>query len=263
MNTVPVIALLTDFGHKDTFTGVMKGVIASICRHALVIDLIHSIDSQDIRQAAFHLDRSFPFFPEGTVFACVVDPGVGTNRRAIAVDNGHHRFVAPDNGLLTPVLSRYPQASCFTITNTVCMLPSPSATFHGRDIFSPAAAYLASGTATEMLGRRIPAESCKRIVLYENHKDGSIWTGEIISVDHFGNLVTSFESDLTGNSSLWTVSAGTAERIPIVRTYGDVDAGKPLAYVGSSGMIEIAVRNGNASLLLRTGKNAPVRLERS
>ncbi|HWQ26234.1 MAG TPA: SAM-dependent chlorinase/fluorinase, partial [Chlorobaculum sp.] len=111
----PLIALLTDFGLEDAFVGVMKGVIASICREARVIDLTHSVTPQNVREGAFHLDRSHGFFPEETVFACIVDPGVGTSRRPIAVQAGPYRFVAPDNGLLTPVFDRYPDARCHAL----------------------------------------------------------------------------------------------------------------------------------------------------
>ncbi len=245
----PVIALMTDFGLEDPFVGVMKGLIATICREARVIDLTHAITAQNVRQAAFHLDRSIGYFPDETIFVCVVDPGVGTTRQAIGVEAGPYRFIAPDNGLLTPVFKRWPDAKCHELTNANYQLPNPSATFHGRDLFSPAAAHLAAGTPIETFGSAIDVAECKRIELWQNRpiEDGKGWTGEIIATDHFGNLITSFEAEMMLDSSDWKVKTGSSEPLPIVRTYGEVEQGKPLAYIGSSGMIEISIRNGNAS----------------
>ncbi|TNJ38663.1 SAM-dependent chlorinase/fluorinase [Chlorobaculum thiosulfatiphilum] len=244
----PVIALMTDFGLEDAFVGVMKGVIATICRSARVIDLTHAISAQNVRQAAFHLDRSIDYFPDETIFVCVVDPGVGTARRAIGVQAGPHRFVAPDNGLLTPIFERWPDARCHELTNATYQLPDKSATFHGRDLFSPAAAHLATGIPLEAFGPAINVAECSKIELWKNRhlEDGKGWQGEIIATDHFGNLITSFEAGMIADGGDWHVKVGNAEPLRIVRTYGEVEQSKPLAYIGSSGMIEIAIRNGNA-----------------
>lgn len=262
MSQPPLIALLTDFGTSDTYVGVMKGVIATICRDALVIDLTHDISAQNVREAAFHLDRSLPFFPEGTIFVCVVDPGVGTTRKPLCVEAGPFRFVAPDNGLLTPVFGRYPDLRCHILGNTAYHLPATSATFHGRDIFSPAAAHLATGIAIEYMGPAVAASTCVRIGMPRNIalENRAGWMGEVVSIDRFGNIITSFEASLLATGASYTVTAGSASDIPVFITYGDVEPGCPLAYIGSSGMLEVAVRNGQASRELHIERETPVYL---
>lgn len=264
MESTPIVVLMTDFGLKDAFVGVMKGVIASICRHAAVIDLTHEIGPQDVREAAFTLDRSVDYFPEGSIFTCIVDPGVGTARRPLAVEAGPWRFIAPDNGLLTAILDRHPAARCHAITSAKHRLPSCSATFHGRDIFSPAAAHLAAGLPIGELGPEVPVESCERIRLFSNLPidGGAGWQGEVLSIDHFGNLITSLEGSLVDGPEGWTAQAGDATAIPFVRTYGEVAEGMPLAYAGSSGMVEIAIRNGSARDRFELEPGSTVRLIR-
>lgn len=264
MHQPPLIALMTDFGLEDAFVGVMKGVIASICRSAHVIDITHAISAQNVRQAAFHLDRSIGYFPDETIFVCVVDPGVGTSRRAIAVEAGPYRFVAPDNGLLTPVFERWPDARCHELTDTKYQLANKSATFHGRDLFSPAAAHLAAGVPLEAFGHAIALNECARMKMFRNRplEDSMGWQGEIITTDHFGNLITTIEASMLTDGSNWQVTIRSAPPLPIVRTYGEVEPGQPLAYIGSSGMIEIAIRNGNASKELGVGEDATVAVQR-
>ena len=258
----PFIALMTDFGLEDAFVGVMKGVIATICREARVIDLTHAISPQNVRQAAFHLDRSVGYFPERTIFVCVVDPGVGTARRAIGVEAGPYRFIAPDNGLLTTIFERWADAKCHELTNATYQLANKSATFHGRDLFSPAAAHLAAGVPLESFGPAIEVAECARIELWRNTplEEGKGWQGEVISTDHFGNLITSFEAGMIADGSDWQVTVGNSAPLAIVRTYGEAAPGQPLAYTGSSGMLEIAIRNGNASKELSVGEGDAVEL---
>ncbi|NTW53637.1 MAG: SAM-dependent chlorinase/fluorinase [Chlorobaculum sp.] len=260
----PLIVLMTDFGLEDAFVGVMKGVIASIRRAARVIDLTHAISAQNVRQAAFHLERSVGYFPEETIFVCVVDPGVGTARRAIGVEAGPYRFIAPDNGLLTPIFERYPDARCHELTNVAYQLPNKSATFHGRDLFSPAAAHLAAGVPIEAFGPAIPLTECARMKMFRNRPldDGNGWQGEIIATDHFGNLITTLEGSMIADGVGWTVTVGNVPPLPILRTYGEVETAQPLAYIGSSGMIEIAIRNGNASKELGIGEGQRCELKR-
>ncbi|NTU53107.1 MAG: SAM-dependent chlorinase/fluorinase [Chlorobiaceae bacterium] len=258
----PLIVLMTDFGLQDTFVGVMKGVIATICREARVIDLTHAISPQNVRQAAFHLERSIGYFPDETIFVCVVDPGVGTTRRAIAVEAGPCRFIAPDNGLLTPVFERWPIARCHELTNTNYHLPDKSATFHGRDLFSPAAAHLASAVPLEAFGPVIPLAECAQIKLLRNRPlaDGKGWQGEVITTDHFGNLITTLEASLISDGGNWRVTVGSTAPLSILTTYGEAEPGQPLAYIGSSGTIEIAIRNGNASAELGVGEGGKVKI---
>jgi len=264
MHQPPVIALMTDFGLEDAFVGVMKGVITTICRTTRVIDLTHAISAQNVQQAAFHLDRSIDYFPDGTIFVCVVDPGVGTTRRAIGIEAGLYRFIAPDNGLLTPIFERWPDAKCHELADEKYQLANPSATFHGRDLFTPAAAHLAAGVPLEDFGPAIDVAECARIELWQNKPfdDGKGWTGKIIATDHFGNLITSFEALMISDGEDWMVKTGNSEPLPILRTYGEVEQGQPLAYIGSSGMIEIAIRNGNAKAELGIGEGGLVEIRR-
>lgn len=252
----PVIVLMTDFGLADTYIGQMKGVILSLAPSAQIIDLTHAISAQNIAQGAFLLGKSAPFFPQGAIFVAVVDPGVGTSRKAIAVQCGKQSFLAPDNGLLTALFQTGKVTQCVTITNERYMLPARSSTFHGRDIFSPAAAHLASGVALRELGSKMELAECTRIPLpgCESRDNGASWEGTIICTDHFGNLITSLDAEVLDRSKEWLIGAGN-HQLPICRTYGEVADQQPLAYTGSSGMIEIAIRNGNAAerLGLRNG----------
>ncbi len=247
----PVIVLMTDFGLSDTYVGQMKGVILSLAPSAQIIDLTHAITAQNIAQGAFLLGKSAPFFPEGTIFVAVVDPGVGTSRKAIAVKTACHTFLAPDNGLLTAIFQANEVTRCVAITSERYLLPARSSTFHGRDVFSPASAHLASGVALLELGSEIDPSTCTRIPLpgCNTPDNGATWEGTIICTDHFGNLVTSLDSKILDHSKQWMISTGKL-RLPVSNTYGDVADQQPLAYTGSSGMIEIAIRNGNAALEL-------------
>lgn len=256
--------LLTDFGLTDTFVGQMKGVIFSIAPSARVIDLTHAVSPQNITQGAFLLGKSLPFFPDGSIFVAVVDPGVGTSRRAIAVETAKHIFLAPDNGLLTAVLQREEIIRCVRITETCFMLPSVSSTFHGRDLFSPAAAHLASGIPVTRLGSEIAAGECMRIEMpvCRQSADGRSWEGTIIFADHFGNLITSLETPIPGEAERWVVEYGENSSLPLSVTYGSVPVGRPLAYSGSSGKIEIAIRNGRAAGAPGLNPGDAVRLKR-
>ncbi|MBV5326457.1 MAG: SAM-dependent chlorinase/fluorinase [Chlorobium sp.] len=258
----PVIALLTDFGLSDTYVGQMKGVMLSICPKAKIIDLTHDVAPQNILQGMFFLERSIPFLPEKTIFVCIVDPGVGTERTPLAVITDRHIFIGPDNGILTPAIASEKPAHCIAITNGEFMLPKQSNTFHGRDIFSPAAAHLASGVSAEKLGRVIDPEKCVKLTLPVNHieNQGNSVTGQVLFADHFGNLVTSIEGDALDEKSAWNVKTKTIQSIPLSTTYGAVADQEIVAYCGSYGVIEIGVRNGNAAY--RTGLKAgdPVRV---
>jgi S-adenosylmethionine hydrolase len=259
----PVIVLMTDFGLSDTYVGQMKGVILSIAPSAQIIDLTHAIAARNVAQGAFLLGKSAPYFPERAIFIAVVDPGVGTSRKAIAVEYGRQTFLAPDNGLLTALFQTGKVTHSVAISNERYMLPSRSSTFHGRDIFSPAAAHLASGVALMKLGSEINPSQCTRIPLPGCHSsdNGASWEGKIICTDHFGNLITSLDSEVLDRSKQWCVHAGSCKELPLSATYGDVADQQPLAYTGSSGMIEIAVRNGNAALLLGLKDGDTVRIE--
>jgi len=249
----PVIVLMTDFGLSDTFVGQMKGVILSLAPSAQIIDLTHAITPQNVVQGAFLLAKSVCFFPKRSIFISVVDPGVGTARKAIAVETDIHTFVAPDNGLLTGIFQTQTVKRCVSITEEKYMLSVRSSTFHGRDVFSPIAGHLACGVPLNALGNDVDQSDCVKIIMPEcNTGDGGdSWNGSIIYTDHFGNLVTSVDALLLDKGKQWVASVRNCEQIPVVGTYGDARDQQPLAYAGSSGMIEIAVRNGNASRTLR------------
>ncbi len=246
----PVIVLLTDFGLQDPYVGIMKGVISSIAPHAPIIDLTHGITPQDIRHGAIVLASSYRWFPRGTVFLSVVDPGVGTARQAILLETSSGFFIAPDNGLLTPILEEADIRSCHAITNPDMMLPDLSQTFHGRDLFAPAAAHIASGTAPAKAGPQIKPNTCKKLLFpvnSENRQEGE-WYGEILYSDIYGNLVTSFPNNLPrDDKGSWLLGTGRSGNIELRRTYGDVTPGEPVAYRGSAGYLELAIRNGSAA----------------
>ncbi len=242
---------MTDFGLRDSYVGVMKGVIAGISPFAGTVDLTHGIEAQNILQGAFQLGLSAPFFPDGAIFVAVVDPGVGTDRNAVVLVTEKQIFVAPDNGLLTLVMKTECVKACFTITNPSFMLPVQSATFHGRDVFAPVAAHLANGLDPATLGEAVNPEDCIRLMLPENQtSDGGVsWKGEILYADVYGNLVTSFTGDMLSQKGEKNAAIVTNEGMTVHfhRTYGDVGEGETLVYKGSSGFLEIAIRNGNAS----------------
>src|SRR6266704_2407933 len=187
----PVIALLTDFGIGDGDVGVMKGVIAGITPGAHIIDITHEIAPQRIPSGAWILASAYRYFPTNTVFVCVVDPGVGSSRGAIALHAGEWFFVGPDNGLFSYVLAEQPVQAVVVLSNPAYQLPQVSATFHGRDIFAPAGAYLARGITLFELGPQIDATTLQRIDIGPPERKGPQIDAHIIHVDRFGNLITS------------------------------------------------------------------------
>jgi S-adenosylmethionine hydrolase len=276
--TMRCIVLLTDFGIEDNYVGIMKGVIASIAPAAQMIDLSHSIPPQDIRQGAISLLTSYTYFPPDTIFVVVVDPGVGGVRRPVIARAGTYHFIAPDNGVLSYALNRDPNAQVYEITSLQHRLSRVSNTFHGRDVFAPAAGYLCSGVTLEELGA--PLNDYVHLPPPRLEIGDSLITGEVISVDHFGNITTSIglltwqhagELLLThpfeSRSLPVSVRAQAAIRIDgsarisgIVRTYSDVGAGELLALVGSSGFLEIAVNQGDARSMLQARVGSVVEL---
>lgn len=277
MNTQPLIALLTDFGLADAYVGTMKGVILSICRSAHLVDLTHSIRPQNVRQAAYVLMTAFRHFPPDTVFLVVVDPGVGTERQPIAVETAHGVYVAPNNGVLSYVLPHLEVRRAVVLAEPRYQLPGPSMTFHGRDIFAPAAAHLAAGVPITALGPTLP-ELVKLDPPRLAIGSGAI-EGEIIHIDHFGNVITSighlaWEGDdliLTpqfgaGSESVrvaagdFRVSIGGRTISGVQPTYGRTAPGTLLALVGSSGQLEVGVNQGSAADTLGASLGDPVRV---
>lgn len=256
----PVIALLSDFGLQDHYVGAMKGAILSVCPEASLVDVLHEVAPQDVLAGALALEAACPHFPAGTVFVAVVDPGVGSERRPIAAQAGRWLFVAPDNGLLTPVLDAHPGARVRLLANPLFHARARSAVFHGRDLFGPVGAHLARGLPFDEVGP-VLADPV-RLALPRASRSPAGWEGSVLLVDRFGNLVTNLlESDLADLSGPELASLEVrlaAQVLPVVRTYSDVEPGRPCALVGSSGRLEIAVNCGRADGLVGAGRGARV-----
>jgi S-adenosyl-L-methionine hydrolase (adenosine-forming) len=242
----PVITLTTDFGLADGYVAAMRGAILSICPQAQVVDISHSVKPQAVQQAAYLLSTVAPYFPPGTVHVAVVDPGVGTQRRAVAVHCGRALYVAPDNGLLSLTLEQDPPRAAVQLLDARFHLPEVSATFHGRDIFAPVGAHLACGADLHEMGPTLPVEDLCRLSLARPERDEEgRWQAQVLHVDHFGNLITNLRADEVAPSL--TLAAGGTRIEGLNRTFADVAPGELLAYTGSSGYVEIAVRQGSAA----------------
>ncbi len=256
----PLIALLTDFGQVDCYAGVMKGVIHSIAPHAVTVDLTHQTPPHSVLIGAALLAQSAQYFPENTIFVGVVDPGVGTERRALVARSEGKYFIGPDNGLLSFVLKD--DAQIHALENRDYALDSVSATFHGRDIFSPAAAHLANGAVLESFG--LPVADPMRIPWPEPipQKPGQ-WKLPILASDSFGNLITCLKPETLKQLRISDISIRFGEkRIGIVSpTFGAVGQGEWLAYWGSSGLLEIAINGASASAATALGAGDTVLLE--
>ncbi len=259
------IALLTDFGTRDAYAGILRGVLASRAPEARIIDLTHEIPPGDIRAAAFQLWQANSFLPAGTIFLTVVDPGVGSRRRAIAVRLPNGYGVGPDNGLFTYLLPRDGALEAVTIEVARLSAELPSLTFHGRDVFAPAAALLAEGATLGDLGP--PAGNLVTLPVPRLDLDDRTAVGEVVKIDTFGNAITSLGSlRLTGTrlelTPCWLpsgsrsfdlaarVQVGSHLELRLSGTYADVPPGEALAYIGSSRLLEIGVHAGRADQLL-------------
>jgi len=257
----PTIALLTDFGLDDHYVGVMKGVLADRCPEAIVVDLTHAVPPHDVRTAAFMLPAAVPYFPSGTVFLVVVDPGVGTSRTALAAESGAWRFVGPDNGVFDLAFRGWPPTRAVAVRQVVMGGSQVGRTFEGRDRFAPAAAALARGEPLENLGAPMAwapqlAWPAPRV------DDDSDLVGEVVHVDRFGNLVTNLDRAVVGPVAAPTRIVIGAHLAPLVDTYGQGVPGALVALFNSADWLEIAVVGGNAARHLGVGRGAPVRVGR-
>lgn len=246
--SAPIITLLTDFGTQDTYVAEVKAVLLSTIPAAQLVDITHDVPPGDVLAAQYLLGRAWHRFPAGTVHLAVVDPGVGTARRAIVAGRDGHGLVAPDNGILTPVLDG-------ARVIELAVPPSTSPTFHARDVFAPAAARLAMGGSLEGLGRSV--SDPVRLPLPTPRRRGGEMVGTVIYVDRFGTLVTNLTPELVRGARQIRLDKRV---VPIRRTFGDVAPGEAVAFIGSGGTIEIAVRDGSASQTLRADRNATVRV---
>ena len=263
------IAIITDFGYRDHYVGAMKGVIASIAPGAPVIDLTHGIPAQSVVAGAIVLGESWRYFPPRTVFLAVVDPGVGTARAPIAIEtHAGARFIGPDNGLLWLAANQAGIKKIVKLASLRHRLTNVSATFHGRDIFAPAAAYLWRGTPISALGPalRPTSNSIVQLELPRPVDSARAVRGEVIYVDGFGNLVSNidrgmaerFASRFRHKSLSVKIKGGAAMRL--LDAYGDAPKGAPLAIFGSFGLLEVAIRDGNAAIHFAAGPGSSVSL---
>jgi S-adenosyl-L-methionine hydrolase (adenosine-forming) len=245
------ITLLTDFGTADSYVAEMKGVILSRTPTAVLVDISHGIRPGDVRSAAYVLGRTWHLFPTGTVHLVVVDPGVGGTRAALALSAHDHCFVGPDNGVFTPILRDA------EIDAVVLPIPEAAApTFHGRDVFAPAAAALAGGASLHGLGAQLSSIP-ERLAYTLPHHEGKTVVGEVVYVDRFGSLITNLNAELVPDYA--TIEVEDLDLGRLKRTFDDVPAGGLLAYIGSGGAIEIAVHNGSAARRLGVGVGGRVR----
>lgn len=256
-----MITLLTDFGTKDGYAGIIKGVIFGINPKVTIIDITHAISAQNIKEAAFILKASYSYFPKGTIHVAIVDPGVGSNRKTILVQTKKYYFVCPDNGLLTYVLNEEKVEKIIELTNKKYFLKEISNTFHGRDIFAPVSAHLSKGVKITEFGKPIHSiiKFKESNPIIKRTKSGVVIAVKIIHVDHFGNLVTNVTKkslDGISNKEKITFKIGTGSVNGISKSYSDVSKNKPLAIWGSSGFLEISVREGSAyHQFLKGGQN--------
>jgi S-adenosylmethionine hydrolase len=258
----PLITITTDFGTQDAYVPAMKGTMLSIAPDARLVDVTHEISPQDVMESAFVLQSILPFFPSNSIHLVVVDPGVGTERRAVALRHGDDWFVGPDNGLFPLAFNGDPPDAAVQLDEPdAWRTPSPSNTFHGRDIFAPAAAHLAAGRPLEAIGS--PVENLKQLQWAQPFVDGEAIEGRVVHVDHFGNCVTNVRrSTVAGILDLGDTAAIPAPLSPVEgyvgstvldaihATYGAVAEGEPLLLFGSTDLLEVAVNGGNAAELL-------------
>lgn len=257
----PTVALLTDFGTRDHYAGTLKGVLLGVCPDANLVDIGHDIPAHDVMAGALELAACYRYFPHGTIFLVVVDPGVGSSRRGIAADIGDYKFVAPDNGVLSAVFAEAPPKKVVELTERKYALPTVSRTFEGRDRFAPAAGYLAKGVALVSLGKSLA--KFQTIELPAPSVNGTELSGEIVRVDRFGNLITNIDrrtfEQFSGGRPI-AVEVGGKEIPRIVATYAEAPAQELCALFGSTDHLEVAINAGDAAAALGLGRRAAARV---
>ena len=264
MATPAIIALLTDFGLRESSVGVMRGVILGIAPEARLVDISHDIPPQDIATGAWTLATAWRFFPEGAIFLCVVDPGVGGARLPIALRAGSRVFVGPDNGLCSPMLTSGEPIVAVSLTETRYQRPTPAPTFHGRDIFAPVAAHLAAGVPLESLGTSLAADHLVMLPFPPPSWQGDRLHAEVLHVDHYGNLITNISGDLATEILTSPSSALRLGEHVITargRAFAEGSPNEPLMLLDSSGYLAIAVRDASAAVLLAAGRGDAVLVE--
>ena len=257
-----LITLLTDFGDQDSFVASMKGVILSINPHASLVDLSHHVPPHSVEDAAYLLNSCYRYFPEGTVHVAVVDPGVGSTRRPLIAQSERYFFLAPDNGLLTPILAENRKMEVRQIENADYRLTSPSRTFDGRDLFAPAAAWLTTQQPFASFGRLI--DDCKTFTISHPQREARALVGEIVHIDRFGNLISNLTPQHLEEARALTKHRQVLIRIDeqiiegLAASYSEGAVGQPSALINSDGRLEIFVKEASASDLLKVGKGARI-----
>ncbi len=260
----PVIALLSDFGTRDYYAGTMKGVMLGICPDVTLVDLTHDIAPHDVLEGALQLAAAYRYFPAGTIFLAVVDPGVGSARRGLAAEAGDFRFVAPDNGVLTVVFREVPPRRVVELSERRFARPTVSRTFEGRDRFAPAAAWLAKGTQLSALGRTITDYQRIEIPIADTSSD--TLRGVVLLVDRFGNLVTNIDRrtfEAFAKQAPIQILAGGNQIGRLVSTYAEIAPGEVCAVFGSSDHLELAANAASAAERLGLGRQAVVEIRRT
>lgn len=254
----PLITLTTDFGLTDEYAAVMKGVIYSRCPEAVIVDLSHEVPPHDIRRASRLVASAYRYFPQHTVHVVVVDPGVGSSRRIILLEAAGQLFLAPDNGVLTLLFSQ--MKSVFAVTNSDFFLLPVSHTFHGRDIFAPLAALLACGCHPSNAGPQVSEESLIRLDMFAPKVFADRLLGEVTDIDHFGNLITNIDRAIlgkfcSGDFGKLRLQIDKLAITGIANAYNETDGDRPIALIGSRGLVEISIYQASAAekLLLGTG----------
>jgi len=239
----------------------MKGVILGLAPRVRIVDITHEIAPYDLNEAAFVLAEAWRWFPKGTIHVAVVDPGVGSARRPILVEAGGHRFIGPDNGLFTPIYDAAPH-KVREITNPKLMLPQVSRTFHGRDVFAPAAAHLATGTLPARFGKLVH-NFVRNDTFAPVRTQDHVWTGRVLKADRFGNLITNFHVDRLPDicTRPFELRLGLQRVTRLARNYAETEIGELFAIIGSSGYLEISANQESAARKLGCGAGAPVELE--
>jgi len=243
-----IITITTDFGERDPYVAMMKGVILSINPGARIVDITHQVPARSIREGGSIIKETYPYFPSGTVHLAVIDPGVGGKRRPIAVLADNHLFVGPDNGLFWPIIETQERTEVIHLSEKRYWMRKISPTFHGRDIFAPVASHLSKGIDPFLLGEKIHHPTT--IALSLPRKENSDLVGEIIRVDHFGNLITNITRDHLKpfpQPKGVSIKVGALVLQKLSTTYSDVPVGQPLALIGSSNLLEIAINSGDAA----------------
>jgi hypothetical protein len=258
MKRTAVIVLLTDFGLTDHYVASVKGTILSIAPRVTMVDLSHDVAAQNVDQAAFLLWSSYSYFPPGTLFVCVVDPGVGSGRRILYAEARGYSFLVPDNGILKFVSSDQAPSRIIDVRNTKYFLKKRSTTFHGRDIFAPVAAHLALGLPARKLGKETSSAIAPERFIRVRRGAGKEYDGKVLHIDHFGNIVTNFAPG--PQPAGFTLHLGKKKVTNFSRTYEGARPGSPFMILGSSGLLEVSIRNGNAAAVLDGHLNQSARL---